>query len=241
MTVVKEIAGLICDKLDNPGREVFSPEKDAFMAALEAIAFYRHQLGNSGRFLAGTYFDVTPATQIFDISGQQGFIEAERVERLVLDATFPSQYDPVLVCGIEDIEHQADIGAYAIAFFGQPIQAKISWSPGVEIWNTLRIWYDATGVEPTTKDDDIGFPLPLVKWMLATHGAIMSLPKLTLRAPDQYSAATVQAMGMALGAQLRQYTEAWDMWRFDEGQEGDFQIESYNADRYTSFPRSGVR
>lgn len=240
MTVVKEIAGLICDKLDNPGREIFSPEKDAFMAALEAIAFYRHQLGNSGRFLAGTYFDVTPATQIFDISGQQGFIEAERVERLVLDTTFPSQYDPVLVVGVEDIEHQADIGEYAIAFFDTPMRAKLSWDPAIEIWNTLRIWYDATGVEPTTKDDDIGFPLPLVKWMLACHGAIMSLPKLNLRAPDRYSVATIQSMGTALGAQLRQYVTEWDQWRFDEGQEGCFQIERNDADRY-AFPRTGFR
>lgn len=230
MALMKEITGIMMEKLDNPNREVFSPEKDAMMLALEARALVRHQLANSGRFLEGAFFEVTPATQDFSLEGYPGFVEAERVERLV-NTVIPTQYENVEIVDVADIEHEGWIGEYKIAFYGTPIQARVNWDPAIEIWNTLKIWHDAQGVEPQTPDDEDGSPLLILKYMIANRAALMALPKLNKRAPDQYPSSVIVNMAAAFKADYDDLKWEFDSFRFDSGHEGSFQLESYEVGR----------
>jgi hypothetical protein len=228
---MKEIAGIALEKLDGPTRDVFSPEKDMMALVLEERALIRHQLANSGRFLEVLYFTVTPATQEFSLEGfAQGFVEAERVERLINDIV-PVQYETVPIVDIADVDSEAWNGQYAITFFGTPMQARISWDPTYEVWNSLKIWYNNQGVEPATQDTEDGSPLLILKYLIATRAALQALPKLNKRAPDQYPAAVVQMMASAFTATIAQLTEEFSMYRFDSGQAGQFQIERYDVGR----------
>lgn len=197
---------------------------------MEAVRLRKHQIGSVGRLITGQYFTYTPGAKQFSLSGQPDFVLASYVDRLVDSVNMI--YSKVEIVDVPDLDTEEGQGEYAIAFFGEPdIQAMISWDPAYEQFNTLRIWHDPQAIEAGTINDDLGIPLRILPLLLARDATLMLLPKCRLRDKETWDAETIQIFSNINIAARSALEVEFDLWRFEETDEGPGQSARFDAGR----------
>lgn len=234
-TILSECAGILLEHLGGPPREVYD-EQAATMAVMEAQAFYQHQAGPAmGRLLNGRSFEYDPPSIESQIN-QDAFTAAVYVERRVYQATSAGagtdEWEKVNIVDVPELDHESDIGNYAVAFFGEPPTIRLSWDPALDSWSHLKIWHSPDSEEAGTIDDDLSLPIKLLKYMIPRRGLLLSLDRLTIKAPTVFSDRIIASLERRNIAILSQYEQEWEMWRFQSGgDEGWTQIEG-TMDRF---------
>lgn len=236
-TVISETAGILHELLGAPPREYFD-EQQCVQMCMESWAYYRHQAGPAmGSLLTGRFFEIDPPAQDF-VLNQDGFAKAIYVQRLV--DTVNSIYERVEIVGIQEMDNQTDIGEYAIAFYDQPPNAKLSWDPSLEPFSHLKIWHDPDEVEAGTLDDDLDLPINLLKYMIPRRAVLLALTRLAIKAPSIFTSNVIANIGNVNKQVLAGYEEEWNMWRFQTGEEGWSQMEG-TMDRFYRPRRRALR
>jgi hypothetical protein len=221
--------GLVDFHLGSQPSSVIQPT-EILQAVTEAVRLRKHQINAVGRLITGSFFIYTPGSRIFSLSGQPDFVSATYVDRQIDPVNdMWTQVDIVEIPEIDSDEWQGD---YAIAFFGAPdLQAKISWDPALTQFNTLRIWYDPQATEAGTINDDLGVPLRILPMLLARDAALMLLPKCRMRDKNTWDPETVSLFAKINAEARDELVTEFDMWRFEEEGEGQYQAARFSADR----------
>lgn len=233
-TILSEAAGLIDEYLGNPSKEVLD-EAGMIRLATEAASLYQHQWGNTGHLLTGEYIEIDPPSQEFEFSEiTAGFQRASYVQRLVNEQT--DKWQKVNIVNIDELEDEADNNDFAIVFWGNPVQIRLSWDPTIVDNSHLRIWHDAGAAEPEDMEADLGLPLKLCKYMIAHKGVLLALPRLRIKAPSVFDREVVKMLAEVSMGALAQYEAEFDMTRFDREEEGWSQVEGFD-EQFKRAPR----
>lgn len=201
-------------------------------AVMRSLRLRRHQIGAVGSLLTGTFFSFTPQSRQFAVT-EEGFSGAVYVDRLIDSVN--EIYEPIQIADVPNLDELENEGVYAIAFYGSPDwQARISWDPGLEQFNDLRIWHDPQAIEPATLDTDLGVAIKIVPLILAHDAVLELLPRCALRgAGSGYTAQIIRTFQeTSLAARAELLTE-FDIWRFEsEDDSGVSQSARFDADRH---------
>lgn len=225
-TILSEAASLIDEYLGNPPSDVLD-NAGMIRLATEAASFYQHQWGNTGHLLNGEFIEIDPTSQEFEFSeATANFQRASFVQRLVNEET--DRWEKVSVVNIDELDSEAGNGNFAITFFGNPVQIRLSWDPSQVDFSRLRIWHDAGTVDPEDMEADLRLPLKICKYMIAHKGVLLVLPRLRIKAPTVFDHEVVKMLAdVSLGA-LSQYGAEFDASRFDREEEGWSQVEGFD-------------
>lgn len=199
-------------------------------AILRALRLRKHQLSATGSLLTGSYFPLTVTSRSFAVT-EEGFSGAVYAQRLV--DPMNDNWNPVEIADISNMDELEDEGVYAIAFYGSPNwQARVSWEPGLEQYNDIRIWHDPQAIEPTTMDSDLGVVIKIVPLILAHDAVLGLLPRCRLRDKETWDTQTMQAFRDASFAARDELLEQFDIWRFEsEDDTGLSQAGRFDAQR----------
>ena len=223
-TILSEAAGILMEILENPPREIMD-EAVATQFAIEAASFYKQQLGSTGHLLSGTYYAIDPPSQEF-LLNLDGFTQALYVQRRIRDTA--DYWEQVSVVNIDELDDEAYKGKLAATFFGNPATVRLSWDPATLTPSSLRIWYDPNSTEPSTLDQDLDLPLNILKYMIARRGVLLALPRLQMKAPMTWTPEIVKIYAASNAAQLAQYDDEFNLWRFNREDEGWSQTEGFD-------------
>lgn len=225
-TILSEAASLIDEYLGNPPSDVLD-NAGMIRLATEAAAFYQHQWGNTGHLLTGEYIEIDPPSQEFEFSeATAGFQRASFVQRLTDDVR--DRWEKVSVVNIDELDNETELGNFAMVFWGNPTQIRLSWDPTLVIPSKLRIWHDAATQEPEDTDADLRLPLKICKYMIAHKGVLLALPRLRIKAPAVFDREVVKMLFEVSDGALTQYQAEFDMSRFDREDEGWSQVEGFD-------------
>lgn len=208
-------------------------------AILRALRLRKHQLGATGSLLTGSFFPLTIASRSFAVT-EEGFSGAVYAQRLV--DPLSDNWNPVEIADISNMDELEDEGTYAIAFYGSPNwQARVSWEPGLEQYNDIRIWHDPQAIEPMTMDTDLGVVIKIVPLILAHDAVLELLPRCRLKDKENWDAQTIQVFQQTSMAARAELLEQFDIWRFEsEDDTGLSQSARFDSQRRGGGRRSPV-
>jgi hypothetical protein len=211
-----------------PPADVLSFEEatDFYLSALD---YYLQMLTGSDNFQAsGASVPFVPPTKIGQVGGQfpstiPGYVEVQAsADRDI--------WSGISIVNVDDINDFEGVGRRAIAFYGQPVQYRLSWDPTLHA-DTLRLWYSPDSLGAQTLQDTPPLPRTFFQNMVPMRATVIdALAQLILKDPTRYQAFVSLKMG-TYSNQLQQWDEQFKSFVYENKDLGPIEIEAYNAGR----------
>jgi hypothetical protein len=231
VATLEEAVNQVLRNCGNPSADVLSFEEatDFYLSALD---YYLQMLTGSDSFQAGVNTPFNPPVKEGAVGGQYPLIIPGFAEILV-DAD-NNRWTGISIVNVDDINDVEAVGRRAIAFFGQPVQYRLSWNPAGD---QLRFWYSQESLEAQTMQDIPPLSRVFFQNMVPMRASVIDgLPQLVLRDPGRYGEFVKLKMG-TYSNQLQQWDRQFESFVYENKEQGPIQIEPYGggSDGYGGF------